>query len=592
MVKFLIWYSFVIFVKDMSTSVGHSVETLFSFKRHYSKNHVATISIDTITGNLLDEMIMTEAGLLPLEKKKKKKKSKSNLEEVPALQETNIEEVESHKTQKRKKKKKKKSKETEKDENRPAEVHCEQMGEGKKRKKRKHGADSGNVTTAVKEESADFALPQEVEVKKKKKKGRVYETASGEENTQAEVTLPPVQTDSEAVPQKPLKPRSRKSRKSRKARGNADDLGDEEELLMLDDAVRAEILEFLPNYKFSSGSFVKKTIKYDLPRFREFRKQGIPIRLGKFTATENMRLKHNVKEFLALSGIKSEFHLFRPQRYPEEKDRIFSQRKALNFLMRLCEGVPRSWHTILSRARKMCDKENYKGRFTEEENTTLMRLHKLHGTNWTVISDKMGRSTAAVQKRFAMLSRNHGRWSEAEFKRLLISVRQLLLERAEPGPDGSLVIKKMDLYKRLAWVAVSEKVEFRSWIQCREKWMDYLTQKMSIGGRIKGRKSLEGEIQLIKLINEMVVEDSADIVWDDLTHLFGNTPPDYLQMRFHQLKLVYVPGWKTMPFCDIIDHLYEKTLPVLEKELKSCEEEEVPTETRQFYKLSEVFPDL
>lgn len=214
---------------------------------------------------------MTEAGLLPLEKKKKKKKSKSNLEEVPALQETNIEEVESHKTQKRKKKKKKKSKKTEKDENRPAEVHCEQMGEGKKRKKRKYEADSGNVTTTVKEESADFALLQEVEVKKKKKKGRVYETASGEENTQAEVTLPLVQMDSEAVPQKPVK---RKSRKSRKTRGNADDLGDEEELLMLDDAVRAEILEFLPNYKFSSVGFVKKTIRYDLPRFREFKKQG------------------------------------------------------------------------------------------------------------------------------------------------------------------------------------------------------------------------------------------------------------------------------------------------------------------------------
>lgn len=155
----------------------------------------------------------------------------------------------------------------------------------------------------------------------------------------------------------------------------------------------------------------------------------------------------------------------------------------------------------------------------------------------------------------------------------------------------------------------------------------------------------------------------------DICSLCRNTPPDYLQMRFHQLKLVYVPGWKTMSFCgeccpllvhllycclswillihlsfdvvynndqvsekqcmttflflflsllfstfsslpsssslfplfslpppsvlkDIIDHLYEKTLPVLEKELKSCPEEEVPTETRQFYKLSEIFPDL
>ena len=43
---------------------------------------------------------------------------------------------------------------------------------------------------------------------------------------------------------------------------------------------------------------------------------------------------------------------------------------------------------------------------------------------------------------------------------------------------------------------------------------------------------------------------------------------------------------------DIIDFLYEKTLPKLEEDLKGCEDAEEPAETRQSYKLSEIFPNL
>ena len=42
-------------------------------------------------------------------------------------------------------------------------------------------------------------------------------------------------------------------------------------------------------------------------------------------------------------------------------------------------------------------------RFTEDENETLKKLHKLHGASWSAISDKMGRSCEAVQKRFEMM---------------------------------------------------------------------------------------------------------------------------------------------------------------------------------------------
>ena len=52
---------------------------------------------------------------------------------------------------------------------------------------------------------------------------------------------------------------------------------------------------------------------------------------------ENKQLKQNVKDFLAVSRIDSEFKLFRPQRFPDEKVTIRSLKRKLNFLRCLCE---------------------------------------------------------------------------------------------------------------------------------------------------------------------------------------------------------------------------------------------------------------
>ncbi|XP_062398343.1 transcription termination factor 1-like isoform X2 [Sardina pilchardus] len=530
---------------------------------------------------------MTEAELLLQEKKKKKKNKKHRPELAPepcSPQETATE-VDSVKTHKHKKKKKK-SKGPEEDDFTPAEVPC---GINEVKKKRKRETENLNVTRVMTEESADVAVPQEEEVKKKKKKKRrIDETVSAGESTEADVSPTLLQVDSEAcyVPLTSSQQNPAKKSKSEKTRKNARDMTPH-----LEDAVVQELKEFLPDFPFHNLKKVLSVIKYDLPRFREFKKQGIPLRSGKFTASENKKLQLNVKNFLLSSGIDSTVKLFKPHRFPDEMSTIRRKKSQLGFVHSLCAGIPRCWFTILARARKMSDEENYKGRFTEDENEALKELHTRHGTDWLTISDKMGRSNVAVLNRFAMMSEGHGLWSEVEMKTLLTSVRQLLLERAEPGADGSLIIKKSDLYKKLAWVCVAKQLQTRSFLQCRVKWMEYLTRRMTTGGTIKGRKSLNGQIQLIKALNEMAVEDPADIVWDDLTHLFGNTPPDYLRMRYYQLRLTYVPGWNTMPFCDVIDFLYGKVLPQLEAQLETCEEEDTPCEERQTYKLSEIFPD-
>ncbi|XP_031439303.1 transcription termination factor 1-like [Clupea harengus] len=542
---------------------------------------------------------MTEAELV-FHKKKKKKNKKQLLEAVPEPDnppETTTTGVDSHKKHKHKKKKTK----SEKDDCGPVEGQCDTR-EGQNKKKMKHDAENVSVT----QEAADAAAPQEREVKKKKKKMRIEEPDRPGENPEAEAALTAVQTNLEPVPQKRVK-RKAKVRKTHTqpaadthsptdARLHPDDVP-KAPVLDIDDAIRQEILEFMPHFTFRHVDTVKNVIRYDLPRFRVYKKQGIPLRTGWLTAAENKQLKQNVKDFLAVSGIGSEFKLFRPQRFPDEMVTIRRLKRKFNFVRSLCAGIPRSWISIMKRARNFCNRENYLGRFTEDENKVLKELYALHGSNWTTIADKMGRSCSAVQSRFGLMSEVYGPWSEAEFKVLLTCLHQQLLKRAEPGGeggDGSAVIQKMDLYKKLPWRRVAKQIKTRSWMQCRDKWMKYLMGKMKTGGKIHGRKNIEGQIQLIKAINEMAVEESGDIVWDDLTHLFGNTPPDYLQKRFYQLKVTYIPDWNRKSFCDIIDFLYEKTLPKLEEDLKGCkdDDDDEPAELRQSYKLSEIFPNL
>ncbi|XP_063073692.1 transcription termination factor 1-like [Engraulis encrasicolus] len=469
-----------------------------------------------------------------------------------------------------------------------------------KEKKMKHKGEKVEEDSLVMEEDSSC---QEMEETKKRKKRRIEDTEHPVEREKgAEVTVTPLQTSGEAAAgQKPAKRNSEKPRKRTEtspATGTQPHPGKalKGKFYGLNkEAILQEIKEYMPTTVTDSESIYQFKM-YDLPRFREFKKQGIPIRTRKFTQAEIKRLKQNVRDFLALSGIESETKLFMPHRFPDEKD-IRRRRRKLGFIMCLCEGIPRPSLSIRHRAMHLFNRENFLGRFTDKENHDLLNLYKLHGRKWSLISEKMGRSPSSVHGRFQVMCEAHGPWTEEELRILLTSVWQYLLKRATPGEDGSIgsaVVKKVDLYKRLPWMNVSKQVQTRSWFYCRRKWMTYLTGKMRTGSIIKGRKTLESQIQLIKAINEMVVEDAADIVWDDLTHLFGNAHPAYLQMRFHQLKVAHVPGWNTMEdFCDVIDHLYEKTLPQLEEELKNCrEEEEEPTEERDSYRLSEIFPDL
>ncbi|KAI1900557.1 hypothetical protein AGOR_G00051150 [Albula goreensis] len=336
----------------------------------------------------------------------------------------------------------------------------------------------------------------------------------------------------------------------------------------LDSMYIEELKEFIPSVAQKSTDELHKLVKYDLPRFREFKKEGVCIKHGKYSKEELRRLEENVADFLVLTGIDSSAKLFFPSRFPEERAHIVKMKNIHKFHLRMSAGICRPWHDIYHKGRRYFDPNN-RGRFTDDEIHSLQKLHTLYGNNWMKISELTGRSSHSLEKRFSQLSQNKGPWTQTEQEDLERAIKDHLLRLAEPGSQGPMV-NWDQLYNNLPWAEVAKKVGTRSWDQCRVKWMALLKKKMTSGTQVgRGEKSLETNIKLIKALYAMEIEDVADVNWEDLTQNIGDVTPYYLQTKFYRLKATWVPRWQNKSFGDIIDFLYENILPQLEQKLHS-----------------------
>ncbi|KAK1155509.1 transcription termination factor 1-like [Acipenser oxyrinchus oxyrinchus] len=354
-------------------------------------------------------------------------------------------------------------------------------------------------------------------------------------------------------------------------------VGEEELASMME-----QLKEFVPNVEKLSAAVIVGMAKYDLNRFREFKKKGMAIRSGRFTAEENDRLRKNVEDFLSLAGIDCPQKLFYSARYPEEISTLKQLKVQYRFWTRICEGIPRAKNLIYKRGRKMFDELNYKGRYTEEEEASLKRFHTLYGNNWIKIADLVGRSEQSVALKVSTFDcKNKGRWSYKERRILLKVMEDELRKTLDPAemtnleqgatPERNsrlLTIIREKLYQNIHWVDVAAKVKTRNWVQCRQKWMHLLTYRMSQGEAMsKSNKCFQAKINLINRLYSMNVEDQNDIDWEDLTDIFGDVPPYCVQRMFTMLKVSHVPMWKSKPFGDIIDFLHENTVPVLKEKI-------------------------
>ncbi|XP_055056561.2 transcription termination factor 1 [Misgurnus anguillicaudatus] len=539
-----------------------------------------------------------------IRKKKRKRETLGQQELVESLEEVEVAQNESemqHEMLKTKKKKKK---------NKEIDTHTE-----KKKKKKKLKETVFNESTeetslmddTVNDTDSSTAQFKDVKKKKKKKKAKMtpsdmaedhheedeYDVPTEQENVPCEEEEYDVPTEQENVPcEEDLgDPDIQIGTRKRKKRGETNgDLMSE-----VDEKLLNEIKEFIPHIETSYPLTMNKMIMYDLPRFKEFKKQGIALRHGRFSAEDNERLQQNVKDFLALTGVENPTKLFYTRRFPEEAQELTKIKKNHRFFERIAEGIPRSCYDVYFRGRRAFDGGNYKGRFTKEEVKELLKYQTIHGNNWQKISELTGRSSYALEKRFSQMGKKHGQWSDKEVQRLLRAVRDHLvttLKSESPRKRPPTRVSREMLYRKLPWFKIADKVKTRCWSKCRDKWMSILAVRMSSGTVYRGRKSQDTKIRLIKAMYERQVEDVADVNWEELTTVFGDVPPAHVQLKWHQLKVSYVPNWQNKCFADIIDFLYENILPGLEKDCENPDENELKVDQQQSFLLSDIFQDI
>ncbi|XP_074250678.1 transcription termination factor 1 isoform X1 [Saimiri boliviensis] len=389
----------------------------------------------------------------------------------------------------------------------------------------------------------------------------------------------------------------------------SEDLGDADDSdVDLGSAVR-QLQEFIPNIKDRATSTIRRMYRDDLGRFKEFKAQGVAIKFGKFSVKENKQLEKNVQDFLALTGIESADKLLYTDRYPEEKSVITNLKRRHSFRLHIGRNIARPWKLIYYRAKKMFDVNNYKGRYSDRDTEKLKMYQSLLGNDWKTIGEMVARSSLSVALKFSQISsqRNRGAWSKSETQKLIKAVEEVILKKMSPqeledvdsklqeDPESCLSIVREKLYKGISWVEVEAKVKSRNWMQCKSKWTEILTKRMTNGRRIYyGVNGLQAKVNLIERLYEINVEDTNEIDWEDLASAIGDVPPSYVQTKFSRLKAVYVPFWQKKTFPEIIDYLYETTLPLLREKLEKMMEKkgteiQTPAAPKQVFLFRDIF---
>ncbi|XP_044169567.1 transcription termination factor 1-like [Acropora millepora] len=286
-------------------------------------------------------------------------------------------------------------------------------------------------------------------------------------------------------------------------------------------------------------------------RHEELKAMGIHVRKGIWSMKELNLLKSNMNEYLEEHNLADPMELLYHS-FMEEDDVKYWRNflSKTNFYTRLGRGIQRTLFAVYRCAFRIYDETNYMGYYTEEEVKELKRLFSIHGPDWVIIGQAMGRSNSSVCRKYykAMMEDiNKGSWADDEIDRLKEAVH-----RVTDTPEGGSVP-----FKGFSWQAVADIVKTRNSYQCRSQWLYRLCFREDT---IKSGKrwSAEDDRKLITRLYTSGVTEECDVDWMDVKSEFDiNYSPQWCSFKWTEIKK-RVPDYHLLDFEDALDYLYQK----------------------------------
>ncbi|KAM6896640.1 cyclin-D-binding Myb-like transcription factor 1 isoform 1-T1 [Lycodopsis pacificus] len=262
--------------------------------------------------------------------------------------------------------------------------------------------------------------------------------------------------------------------------------------------------------------------------------KGHKWKQGMWSKEEIDLLMSNIDQYVKGRGIDDPAEIIFEMSKEERKD----------FYRSVALGLNRPLFAVYRRVLRMYDNRNHVGKYTPDEIEKLKALREKHGNDWATIGAALGRSASSVKDRCRLMKDtcNTGKWSEEEERRLA----EVVYEMAGASPGSAVT-------GGVSWASVADQVRTRSEKQCRSKWLNYLNWKHS--GGTEWMK--EDDLNLIRRIWELEVEDENEIKWEDLAGGWSSVrSPQWLRSKWWSIKR-QVANHKEIPFNVLLKGLQE-----------------------------------
>ena len=262
-------------------------------------------------------------------------------------------------------------------------------------------------------------------------------------------------------------------------------------------------------------------------------RQGLPkdldvsIKVGKFTVADDEVIQQNWDSLIIRTGISEEEakeELFNH----EKKDKVIGLKSNIVGYF-LAQGLPdiRLATEVIQRARIiLCAR---KGKFTAEEDTTILQFVEKEGKKWSELARLMARTMPnAVKRRYEVLTGSNtvsGRYSMEEDKIILrevFAVNRNILE-----DDGTVTEED--------WRMIGAKLQ-RYCDNVYGHWK-YVLKPMVLRHHA-GTAHVDIKEALINYLVEKNMKYAQDVDWEEVAKLpeFAGTTPAYLRFKYQNMQ--------------------------------------------------------